>query len=174
MHACITAQQPPDMDDEKGNALWQSIMRASNGPCLSLERILQIVQGLSPDQLQMRIDVTMFMHASPVVVSEFCSAKRVHGLYRQLGLRYILVNDMTGKLIGIVTRSRLTTETVGAQRSKAVLVDDHHEDFFQGDDSLGAPSVEFGTLQADASGSVLFDLSPCLFCNIPLLQYILF
>uniref|UniRef100_A0A830BEZ3 Chloride channel protein n=1 Tax=Phtheirospermum japonicum TaxID=374723 RepID=A0A830BEZ3_9LAMI len=65
---------------------------------------------LTPDDLEMYIDLAPFLNPSPYVVPEDMSLTKVYNLFRQLGLRHILVVPRASRVIGMITRKDLLIE----------------------------------------------------------------
>lgn len=65
---------------------------------------------LSSDDLEMYIDLAPFLNPSPYVVPEDMSLSKVYNLFRQLGLRHILVVPRASRVIGLITRKDLLIE----------------------------------------------------------------
>lgn len=65
---------------------------------------------LSPDDLEMYIDLAPYVNPSPYVVPEDMSLTKVYNLFRQLGLRHIFVVPRTSRVIGMITRKDLLIE----------------------------------------------------------------
>ncbi|CAA3028164.1 chloride channel CLC-d isoform X2 [Olea europaea subsp. europaea] len=65
---------------------------------------------LTADDLEMYIDLAPFLNPSPYVVPEDMSLTKVYNLFRQLGLRHILVVPRASRVIGMITRKDLLIE----------------------------------------------------------------
>ncbi|EPS62511.1 hypothetical protein M569_12278, partial [Genlisea aurea] len=66
---------------------------------------------LTPDDLEMYIDLVPFLNPSPYEVPEDMSlTKVVYNLFRQLGLRHLLVVPRASRVIGMITRQDLLIE----------------------------------------------------------------
>ncbi|XP_047949693.1 chloride channel protein CLC-d-like isoform X2 [Salvia hispanica] len=65
---------------------------------------------LTPDDLEMYIDLVPFLNPSPYVVPEDMSLTKVYTLFRQLGLRHVLVVPRASRVIGMITRKDLLIE----------------------------------------------------------------
>ncbi|KAK4478078.1 hypothetical protein RD792_017343 [Penstemon davidsonii] len=65
---------------------------------------------LTPDDLEMYIDLAPFLNPSPYIVPEDMSLTKVYNLFRQLGLRHILVVPRASRVIGMITRKDLLIE----------------------------------------------------------------
>ncbi|KAI3754874.1 hypothetical protein L1987_54666 [Smallanthus sonchifolius] len=65
---------------------------------------------LSPDDLEMYIDLAPFVNPSPYVVPEDMSLTKVYNLFRQLGLRHTFVVPRASRVIGMITRKDLLFE----------------------------------------------------------------
>ncbi|KAG6393136.1 hypothetical protein SASPL_147371 [Salvia splendens] len=65
---------------------------------------------LTPDDLEMYIDLVPFFNPSPYVVPEDMSLTKVYTLFRQLGLRHVLVVPRASRVIGMITRKDLLIE----------------------------------------------------------------
>ncbi|KAH6776926.1 chloride channel D [Perilla frutescens var. hirtella] len=65
---------------------------------------------LTPDDLEMYIDLAPFLNPSPYVVPEDMSLTKVYNLFRQLGLRHLLVVPRASRVIGMITREDLLIE----------------------------------------------------------------
>ncbi|XP_070014983.1 chloride channel protein CLC-d isoform X2 [Nicotiana sylvestris] len=62
------------------------------------------------DDLEMYIDLAPFLNPSPYVVPEDMSLTKVYNLFRQLGLRHLLVVPRPARVIGVITRKDLILE----------------------------------------------------------------
>lgn len=71
---------------------------------------------LSQDDLEMYIDLAPFLNPSPYIVPEDMSLTKVYNLFRQLGLRHLLVVPRPSRVLGLITRKDLLIE------------DDDHDD----------------------------------------------
>ncbi|KAL0393086.1 UNVERIFIED_CONTAM: Chloride channel protein CLC-d [Sesamum radiatum] len=97
---------------------------------------------LTPDDLEMYIDLAPFLNPSPYVVPEDMSLTKVYNLFRQLGLRHLLVVPHASRVVGMITRKDLLIEdnedTAGVEL-QTTSVRDH-----QGDRRLsrGKPDTE--------------------------------
>ncbi|KAL0287701.1 UNVERIFIED_CONTAM: Chloride channel protein CLC-d [Sesamum calycinum] len=97
---------------------------------------------LTPDDLEMYIDLAPFLNPSPYVVPEDMSLTKVYNLFRQLGLRHLLVVPHASRVVGMITRKDLLIEdnedTAGVEL-QTTSVRDH-----QGDSRLsrGKPDTE--------------------------------
>ncbi|KAK4388562.1 Chloride channel protein CLC-d [Sesamum angolense] len=65
---------------------------------------------LTPDDLEMYIDLATFLNPSPYVVPEDMSLTKVYNLFRQLGLRHLLVVPHASRVVGMITRKDLLIE----------------------------------------------------------------
>ncbi|KAG6420135.1 hypothetical protein SASPL_116654 [Salvia splendens] len=65
---------------------------------------------LTPDDLEMYIDLAPFLNSSPYVVPEDMSLTKVYTLFRQLGLRHLLVVPRASRVIGMISRKDLLIE----------------------------------------------------------------
>ncbi|KAL1536071.1 chloride channel protein CLC-d-like isoform X2 [Salvia divinorum] len=65
---------------------------------------------LTPDDLEMYIDLVPFLNPSPYVVPEDMSLTKVYTLFRQLGLRHLLVVPRASRVIGMISRKDLLIE----------------------------------------------------------------
>ncbi|KAM3356242.1 chloride channel protein CLC-d isoform X1 [Capsicum galapagoense] len=65
---------------------------------------------LTPDDVEMYIDLAPFLNPSPYVVPEDMSLTKVYNLFRQLGLRHLLVVPRPARVIGMITRKDLILE----------------------------------------------------------------
>ncbi|KAH1046754.1 hypothetical protein J1N35_037538 [Gossypium stocksii] len=65
---------------------------------------------LSSDDLEMYIDLALFLNPSPYVVPEDMSLTKVYNIFRQLGLRHIFVVPRASRVIGVITRKDLLIE----------------------------------------------------------------
>lgn len=64
----------------------------------------------TPDDLEMYIDLAPFLNPSPYVVPEDMSLTKVYNLFRQLGLRHLLVVPRPSRVVGVITRKDLILE----------------------------------------------------------------
>ncbi|KAK9139773.1 hypothetical protein Scep_009454 [Stephania cephalantha] len=62
---------------------------------------------LSPDDLEMYIDLAPFLNPSPYIVPEDTSLSKAYSLFRQLGLRHIFVVPRPSRVTGMITRKDL-------------------------------------------------------------------
>ncbi|XP_011071569.1 chloride channel protein CLC-d isoform X2 [Sesamum indicum] len=97
---------------------------------------------LTPDDLEMYIDLAPFLNPSPYVVPEDMSLTKVYNLFRQLGLRHLLVVPHASRVVGMITRKDLLiedNEDIAGVELQTTSVRDH-----QGDRSLsrGKPDAE--------------------------------
>ncbi|CAK9142525.1 unnamed protein product [Ilex paraguariensis] len=65
---------------------------------------------VSPDDVEMYIDLAPFVNQSPYIVPEDMSLTKVYNLFRQLGLRHIFVVPRASRVIGMLTRKDLLIE----------------------------------------------------------------
>ncbi|XP_057546207.1 chloride channel protein CLC-d isoform X1 [Amaranthus tricolor] len=65
---------------------------------------------LSEDDLEMYIDLAPFLNPSPYIVPEDMSLTKVYNLFRNLGLRHILVVPRPSRVLGLITRKDLLIE----------------------------------------------------------------
>lgn len=65
---------------------------------------------LSEDDLEMYIDLAPLVNPSPYIVPEDMSLTKVYNLFRQLGLRHILVVPRPARVVGLITRKDLLIE----------------------------------------------------------------
>ncbi|KNA17896.1 hypothetical protein SOVF_075890 isoform A [Spinacia oleracea] len=65
---------------------------------------------LSQDDLDMYIDLAPFLNPSPYIVPEDMSLTKVYNLFRQLGLRHVLVVPRPSRVLGLITRKDLLIE----------------------------------------------------------------
>ncbi|GER25091.1 chloride channel clc [Striga asiatica] len=65
---------------------------------------------LTSEDLEMYIDLAPFLNPSPYVVPEDMSLTKVYNLFRQLGLRHILVVPRASRVVGMITRKDLLIE----------------------------------------------------------------
>ncbi|PIN00913.1 Cl- channel CLC-7 and related proteins (CLC superfamily) [Handroanthus impetiginosus] len=86
---------------------------------------------LTPDDLEMYIDLAPFLNPSPYIVPEDMSLTKVYNLFRQLGLRHILVVPRASRVVGMITRKDLLIEdnedTAGVEL-QSTSVRDHQGD----------------------------------------------
>ncbi|KAK6122670.1 hypothetical protein DH2020_043586 [Rehmannia glutinosa] len=86
---------------------------------------------LTPDDLEMYIDLAPFLNPSPYVVPEDMSLTKVYNLFRQLGLRHILVVPRASRVVGMITRKDLLiedNEDTAAVELQSTSVRDHQDD----------------------------------------------
>ncbi|KAJ7552546.1 hypothetical protein O6H91_06G059900 [Diphasiastrum complanatum] len=62
---------------------------------------------LTPQELEMYLDLKPFVNPSPYMVPEDMSLTKVYNLFRQLGLRHVLVVPRPSRLTGLITRKDL-------------------------------------------------------------------
>lgn len=72
-------------------------------------RIQDIV--LSEDELDMYLDLHPFANRSPYTVTEDITLFQAYTLFRQLGLRHLFVVPSPQKVLGVITRKDLLTES---------------------------------------------------------------
>ncbi|CAH9136647.1 unnamed protein product [Cuscuta epithymum] len=65
---------------------------------------------LTQDDMGMFIDLAPFINPSPYIVPEDMSLTKVYNLFRQLGLRHILVVPRASRVVGLITRKDLLLE----------------------------------------------------------------
>ncbi|KAF5752283.1 chloride channel protein CLC-d [Tripterygium wilfordii] len=65
---------------------------------------------LSGDDMEMYIDLALFLNPSPYIIPEDMSLTKVYNLFRQLGLRHIFVVPRPSRVIGLITRKDLLIE----------------------------------------------------------------
>ncbi|XAR54656.1 hypothetical protein NMG60_11029889, partial [Bertholletia excelsa] len=65
---------------------------------------------LSTDDMEMYIDLAPFLNPSPYVVPEDMTLTKVYNLFRQLGLRHLLVVPRASRVSGVITRKDLLIE----------------------------------------------------------------
>ncbi|XP_047952269.1 chloride channel protein CLC-d-like isoform X2 [Salvia hispanica] len=86
---------------------------------------------LTPDDLEMYIDLAPFLNSSPYVVPEDMSLTKVYTLFRQLGLRHLLVVPRASRVIGMISRKDLLIEDhedTMALELQSTSVRDHQDD----------------------------------------------
>ncbi|KAJ8427143.1 hypothetical protein Cgig2_005201 [Carnegiea gigantea] len=66
----------------------------------------------SRGDLEMYIDLAPFLNPSPYIVPEDMSLTKVYNLFRQLGLRHLLVVPQPSRVVGVITRKDLLIEDV--------------------------------------------------------------
>ncbi|XP_021761123.1 chloride channel protein CLC-d isoform X2 [Chenopodium quinoa] len=66
---------------------------------------------LSQDDLDMYIDLAPFLNPSPYIVPEDMSLTKVYNLFRQLGLRHLLVVPRPSRVLGLISRKDLIVES---------------------------------------------------------------
>ncbi|MCO5557006.1 hypothetical protein L7F22_010561 [Adiantum nelumboides] len=65
---------------------------------------------LNPQELELYIDLEPFVNPSPYIVPEDMSLTKVYNLFRQLGLRHVLVVPRPSQVVGVITRKDLISE----------------------------------------------------------------
>ncbi|RAL54358.1 hypothetical protein DM860_001486 [Cuscuta australis] len=65
---------------------------------------------LTQDDMSMFIDLAPYTNPSPYIVPEDMSLSKVYNLFRQLGLRHILVVPHASRVVGLITRKDLLLE----------------------------------------------------------------
>ncbi|KAI5073169.1 hypothetical protein GOP47_0011182 [Adiantum capillus-veneris] len=65
---------------------------------------------LNPQEMELYIDLEPFVNPSPYIVPEDMSLTKVYNLFRQLGLRHVLVVPRPSQVVGVITRKDLITE----------------------------------------------------------------
>ncbi|RYR59150.1 hypothetical protein Ahy_A05g024986 isoform A [Arachis hypogaea] len=84
---------------------------------------------LSPDDLEMYIDLAPFLNPSPYIVPEDMSLTKVYNLFRQLGLRHLFVVPRPSRVLGLITRKDLMiedTENVNTLELQSTSVRNRH------------------------------------------------
>ncbi|XP_075654582.1 chloride channel protein CLC-d [Castanea sativa] len=111
---------------------------------------------LSPDDLEMYIDLAPFLNPSPYIVPEDMSLTKVYNLFRQLGLRHIFVVPRPSRVIGLITRKDLLIEdneesaTVELQ-STSVRARHHDRRFSMGNEDAERPLLNGLLVQGHTS-----------------------
>lgn len=72
---------------------------------LSVQDIL-----LTPEEMDLYLDLEPFVNPSPYIVPEDMSLTKVYNLFRQLGLRHVLVVPRPSQVVGVITRKDLRSE----------------------------------------------------------------
>ncbi|KAH7447178.1 hypothetical protein KP509_01G095400 [Ceratopteris richardii] len=75
---------------------------------------------LSPEEMELYIDLEPFVNPSPYIVPEDMSLTKVYNLFRQLGLRHVLVVPRPSEVVGVITRKDLLSEP-----AEDVYLDEH-------------------------------------------------
>lgn len=65
---------------------------------------------LTPEELEMYLDLEPFVNPSPYIVPEDMSLTKVYNLFRQLGLRHVFVVPRPSRVVGVITRKDLLSE----------------------------------------------------------------
>ncbi|KAH7440920.1 hypothetical protein KP509_03G016200 [Ceratopteris richardii] len=65
---------------------------------------------LTPEEMALYIDLEPFVNPSPYIVPEDMSLTKVYNLFRQLGLRHVLVVPRPSQVVGVITRKDLISE----------------------------------------------------------------
>ncbi len=63
--------------------------------------------SLTPQEMNLCIDLTPYMNAAPVTVYETATLPRAFSLFRLMGLRHLPVIDFNNHIVGLVTRKDL-------------------------------------------------------------------
>ncbi|KAG9130835.1 hypothetical protein Leryth_016979 [Lithospermum erythrorhizon] len=106
----VDFQHSPLPSDVRGGSLpirhnLNEFMKPVSSKGLSIDEI-----HLDSDDINMYIDLAPFLNPSPYVVPEDMSLTKVYNLFRQLGLRHLLVVPRASRVIGLVTRKDLLIE----------------------------------------------------------------
>ncbi|CAK9142526.1 unnamed protein product [Ilex paraguariensis] len=97
---------------------------------------------VSPDDVEMYIDLAPFVNQSPYIVPEDMSLTKVYNLFRQLGLRHIFVVPRASRVIGMLTRKDLLIEET--EDSTAVELQSTSVRVRQHDRSTGTRNADAG------------------------------
>eukprot|EP00250_Pteridium_aquilinum_P011550 c20146_g1_i1 orf=525-2813(-) len=65
---------------------------------------------LTREEMELYIDLQPFVNPSPYIVPEDMSLTKVYNLFRQLGLRHVLVVPRPSQVVGVITRKDLLSE----------------------------------------------------------------
>ncbi|KAI8009746.1 Chloride channel protein CLC-d [Camellia lanceoleosa] len=106
----VDFQHSPLPNDSRGGSLpirhnFSEFVKPVSSKGISIHDI-----NLTPDDLEMYIDLAPFVNPSPYIVSEDMSITKVYNLFRQLGLRHIFVVPRVSRVIGMITRKDLLIE----------------------------------------------------------------
>ncbi|KAF5944603.1 hypothetical protein HYC85_018680 [Camellia sinensis] len=106
----VDFQHSPLPNDSRGGSLpirhnFSEFVKPVSSKGISIHDI-----NLTPDDLEMYIDLAPFVNPSPYIVSEDMSLTKVYNLFRQLGLRHIFVVPRVSRVIGMITRKDLLIE----------------------------------------------------------------
>ncbi|KAJ4956406.1 hypothetical protein NE237_013189 [Protea cynaroides] len=106
----VDFQHSPLPSDIRGGSIpirhnFSEFVKPVSSKGLSIDKIY-----LSPDDIEMYIDLAPFLNPSPYIVPEDMSLTKVYNLFRQLGLRHIFVVPRPSRLIGLITRKDLLIE----------------------------------------------------------------
>ncbi|KAL7251822.1 hypothetical protein ACSBR1_013638 [Camellia fascicularis] len=106
----VDFQHSPLPNDSRGGSLpirhnFSEFVKPVSSKGISVHDI-----NLTPDDLEMYIDLAPFVNPSPYIVSEDMSLTKVYNLFRQLGLRHIFVVPRVSRVIGMITRKDLLIE----------------------------------------------------------------
>ncbi|KAK3027245.1 hypothetical protein RJ639_041663 [Escallonia herrerae] len=110
LHSKADFQHSPLPSDLRGRSLpirhsLSEFVKPASSKGISIDDI-----HLSSDDLEMYIDLAPFVNPSPYVVPEDMSLTKVYNLFRQLGLRHVLVVPRASRVIGMITRKDLVIE----------------------------------------------------------------
>ncbi|XP_047334028.1 chloride channel protein CLC-d-like [Impatiens glandulifera] len=106
----VDFQHGPYQSESRGGSLpirhnLSEFVKPVSSKGITIEEIL-----LSPDDLEMYIDLAPFVNSSPYVVPEDMSLTKVYNLFRQLGLRHVFVVPRASHVVGMITRKDLLIE----------------------------------------------------------------
>lgn len=78
--------------------------------------------NISPQEMEMYIDLQPFVNPTPYIVPEDMSLTKVYNLFRQLGLRHICVVPRPSQVVGVITRKDLLPEMLEEKEALEELV----------------------------------------------------
>tara|TARA_R110002050_G_scaffold2780_9_gene15463 strand:+ start:2174 stop:3007 length:834 start_codon:yes stop_codon:yes gene_type:complete len=116
--ALISSEDSSSTSSDSVNST--DLERYSSGSVLSWKTFRQYYSNpplledikLKPSDLEKQLDLRPYMNSSALVVHHSTHARRVHRLFRAMGLRHLSVIDSNYAVVGIITRSNLTSKHV--------------------------------------------------------------
>jgi len=73
----------------------------------AIEELTDDVVQMLPEEMEMCIDLTMFMDSSPITVYPTTPFRRLYRIFLQMGMRHMIVVDNDSSLVGLITRKDL-------------------------------------------------------------------
>lgn len=85
------------------------------------DNIDTVLDLLSEDEMNCKIDLSYIMNPSPYSVPYNCSYERTFRLFRALGLRHLCIIDDSNNVVGIITRKDISHFKVITHRNKRYI-----------------------------------------------------